>query len=401
MDGFAPNGNAPARLEPVLDSVFGSALELRILDGPQRGARAAVESGVPFVVGALRNGDDAASCDIVLDEPGAPGAADSPGHVRARVTVDQHDALLEVLDGEVELDGRRHAAGRQVAWSIHAPLRIGAATIAFGRSDVEHWPPGSDTGSNGAPTPAPARATRPARRSPLLRRPEVWLAAIGAFVLLACTGSLLAAHRVAAAPPADPKPLAAALHDGGFSGVSAKAGADGRIELHGHVGTQAERSRLDEWIAQRRVQPPPQLDVEVDDQVLRGVIEVFRVNGIPVQAQLTAPGRVEAEAAERDADRLARAEEVVRRDVRGLEKLTVSNTVPPEPPGPPLVADDPNKRIASLVPAPAEGGPGYIVTADGARYFVGALLPSGYRIAQIESQRLQLERDGRQSTLNF
>ena len=402
MDGFASNGNAPARLEPVLDSVFGSALELRILDGPQLGARAAVESGIPFVVGALRHGDDdAASCDIVLNEPGAPDSADSSGHVRARVTIDRRDALLEVLDGEVELDGRRHAAGKQVAWAIHAPLRIGAATIAFGRADVEHWPPSSETGSNGKPATAAAWATRPARRAPLLRRAEVWLSATGAAVLLACTGSLLAAHRIAAAPPTDPKPLAAALHDSGFSGVSATAGADGRIELRGRVGTQAERSRLDEWLAERRVQPPPQLDVEVDEQVLHDVIEVFRVNGIPVQAQVTAPGRVEAEAAERNPDRLARAEEVVRRDVRGLEKLNVSNTVPPEPPAPPPVVDDPNKRIASLVPAPAEGGPGYIVTADGARYFVGALLPSGYRIAQIESQRLQLERDGRQSTLNF
>ena len=345
MDGFPSNGNATGRFEPVLDSVFGSALELRILDGPQLGARAAVESGVPFVVGALRDGDDAAaSCDIVLNEPGAAG------HVRARVTVDRHDALLEVLDGEVELDGRRHAAGRQVAWPMHAPLRIGAATVAFGRADVERWPGPSDAGSNGAPAPAPVWATRTARRAPLLRRPEVWLAATGAVVLLACTGSLLAAHRVAAPPPADPK---------------------------------------------------PHLDVGVDEQMLHNVVEVFRVNGIAVQARLAAPGRVEAEAAERDPDRLARAEEVVRRDVRGLEKLEVLNTVPAEPPEQSPVADDPNKRIASLVPAPAEGGPGYIVTADGARYFVGALLPSGYRIAQIEAQRLQLERDGRQSTLNF
>ena len=402
MDGFDPSGNAPPRLEPVLDSAVEAALELRILDGPQRGARATVESGVPFVVGALRDGDDAAAgCDIVLNEPGAPDAADCSGHARARVTIDRRDALLEVLDGEVELGGRRHAAGGQVAWSVHAPLRIGAATIAFGRADIERWPVPTDTGSNGMPAPAPAWAMRPARRAPLLRRAEFWLAATGGAVLLACTGSLLAAHRIAAAPPADPKPLAAALHDSGFRGVSATGGADGLIGLHGRVATQAERSRLDAWLAQHHVQPTPRLDLDVDEEVLRDVIEVFRVNGIPVQARVAAPGRVEAEAAERDADRLARAEEVVRRDVRGLENLEVSNTVPAEPPGPPPVGDDPNKRIASLVPAPAQGGPGYIVTADGARYFLGALLPSGYRIAQIEPQRLQLERDGRQSTLNF
>ena len=402
MDGSAPNGHAPRHIEPVFDPMFDSALELRILDGPQRGARAAVEAHVPFVMGAMRSDDDAAaSCDIVLNELGAAAAPNSPGHARARVTIDRRDALLEVLDGEIELDGRRHAAGGQLAWPIHVPLRIGAATIAFGRANSERWPDPSGAGSNVAPEPAPAWASAAQRRAPLLRRPEVWLASTGAVVLLACTGSLFAAHRIAAPPPADPTRLAAALRDGGFRAINATAGADGRIELHGRVATQAERTRLDEWLAQRPVQPPARLDVEVDEQVLRDVIEVFRVNGIPVQAQVAAPGHVEAEAAERDVDRLARTEEVVRRDVRGLEGLKVFNTVPEEASAPPPVVDDPNKRIASLVPAPAEGGPGYVVTADGARYFVGALLPSGYRIAQIESQQLQLERDGHQSTLNF
>ena len=401
MDGSTPNSHASPHIEPVFDSMLDSALELRILDGPQRGARAAVEAHVPFVVGALRGDDDAAaSCDIVLNELGATNAPNSPGQARARVTIDRRDALLEILDCEVELNGRRHAAGSQVAWAVHSPLKIGGATIAFGRANSERWPDPGNAGSNGAPDPAPAWASVPQRRAPLLRRPEVWLASIGAVVLLACTGSLFAAHRIAAPPPADPTRLAAALRDGGFRAINATAGADGRIELHGRVATQAERTRLDEWLAQRSVQPPARLDVEVDEQVLRDVIEVFRVNGIPVQARVATPGNVEAEAAERDVDRLARTEEVVRRDVRGLDGLKVFNTVPEEASAPPVV-DDPNKRIASLVPAPAEGGPGYVVTADGARYFVGALLPSGYRIAQIEPQQLQLERDGHQSTLNF
>jgi type III secretion protein D len=61
------------------------------------------------------------------------------------------------------------------------------------------------------------------------------------------------------------------------------------------------------------------------------------------------------------------------------------------------VVDDPGKRIASLVP----GDPAYLVTADGARYFVGAMLPTGHRVKEIASQRVTLERDGSQTTLNF
>jgi len=70
-----------------------------------------------------------------------------------------------------------------------------------------------------------------------------------------------------------------------------------------------------------------------------------------------------------------------------------------QPPPAPVVpmTDDPNKRIASLVP----GEPAYVVTADGARYFVGAMLPSGWRLSQVAGQSVTLERDGRLTTLQF
>ena len=42
-----------------------------------------------------------------------------------------------------------------------------------------------------------------------------------------------------------------------------------------------------------------------------------------------------------------------------------------------------------------------MVTADGARYFLGAVLPSGHRIADVQPQTLTLERDGQQQVLNF
>jgi type III secretion protein D len=87
----------------------------------------------------------------------------------------------------------------------------------------------------------------------------------------------------------------------------------------------------------------------------------------------------------------------VRRDVRGLTKLSVRNTAEPLPKPMPPVSDDPGKRIASLVP----GDPGYVVTADGSRYFVGAMLPTGHRIAEIGAESVTLEFDGKKTTLNF
>ena len=125
--------------------------------------------------------------------------------------------------------------------------------------------------------------------------------------------------------------------------------------------------------------------------------EVFRVNGVSVRTQVAGAGRIAAEAVEPNADKLNRAADVVRRDVRGLQALDVRNTAKPAPPPAPPVFDDPGKRIASLVP----GDPAYLVTADGSRYFIGALLPTGHRITQIDKSRVTLELHGQASTLDL
>jgi type III secretion protein D len=253
----------------------------------------------------------------------------------------------------------------------------------------------------------PAAATEPALPAadaapdtplPLRRRTEVWLATTGAMVLLACAGAMFMAH-VAAAPQSaqagGAASLAAALRTSEFAALDARERADGQVALHGHLATQAQRTRLEAWLAAHQFTPA--LDVQVDEVIARDVTEVFRVNGVSVQARVVGPGRIAAEVADHDADRLARAEDAVRRDVRNLDALTVHNSAVPLPPPAPPVADDPAKRIASVVP----GDPAYVVTVDGARYFVGALLPSGHRITQVAAQRITLERDGQQSTLNF
>ena len=363
------------------------ALELRVLQGPQSGARAPLTAGMPCLLAAGPDGGDGA--DIVLREPGvAP--------TRVRVSADAPHAILEVLQGEVQLGGETLQAGSQTLWPMHAPLHIGALVVAFGRACVDHWP--SPSGQTDG-TPAADPATSPPDNPPLRRRAEVWLAAMGAGVLVVCAAALWIAHAAAAAPAVAAAPDAAALSTAlrgtEFATLQAVRGADGALTLRGRLASDSARQKLDAWLLALGV--PARVDVVVDESVAREVAEVFRVNGVAVKATVAAPGRIGAEAAERDAERLARAEEVVRRDVRGLEQLAVRNTAKPLPLPMPPISDDPGKRIASLITSE----PAYLVTADGSRYFVGALLPSGHRVARINPGSVTLELHGQQTTLNF
>ncbi len=364
------------------------ALELRVFEGPQAGARAALASGVGCVVSAESDGHGDGA-DIVLREEGVTPA-------RVRVTADLTDALLEVIAGEVRLGDKVLTAGTQAPWAMHAPLRLGGSVIAFGRAGATEWSLGASADS--LPTAPTTAVTAPRKRAPLHRRAEVWLAGMGATVLLICVAALWTAH-LSAAPlkstQSAPPPLAAALHASEFSGLAVATRADGQVVLHGRIATIAQRERLDAWLAKHQVAPA--IDVQVDEALARDVTETFRVNGVAVQARVLGTGIVAVEAAERDAGRLARAEEVVRRDVRGVTRLDMHNTAPPSPKPAAPVADDPGKRIASLVP----GELAYLVTEDGSRYFVGAMLPTGYRITEIAARSVTLERDGQKTSLNF
>lgn len=368
------------------------ALELRVLEGPQRGARAPLVAGVGCEVVATAGQADA---DVVLRDDGKT--------VRIRVTGDMRDALIEVLEGDVKIGKQTLAAGAQAPWAMYAPLAIGRSIIVFGRAALADWPGSTPqlpaAGAAAGATPRNASNAKPAApaRRPLKRRAEVWLAGMGAVVLIICGAALGTAH-LAAAPRTEPvelPPLTVLLKGSEFSTLEAVTRADGETELRGRLETSAQRQRLDTWLAGQ--QATPAIDVQVDEVLARDVTETFRVNGAAVTARVTGLGSVAVDVSEQDAKKLARAEEVVRRDVRGLKQLAVRNTATPLPPPGPVVPADPGKRIASLVP----GEPGYVVTADGSRYFEGSMLPTGHRIVQVASSSVTLERDGFSSTLNF
>lgn len=377
------------------------ALELRVLEGPQAGARAPL-AGTCVLAVADTIIDDG-SADLLLHDPAGPAA-------RVRIAAAGGHALLEVLAGSVDLAGETLESGRVAPWPPRAALRLGSTVVAFGPASSADWdaPAAADADVAAQAAGEAQAAIAQAARLPAItkrRRPgAAWLLPLG---LLATLGGLAAltlalVHGMGnstAVAAVKPPSLAEALQRSEFASLTVAWDAVGRPELKGRLATLAERARLDAWLARQpsASAQPVQLQVQVDEGLARDVTDTFRLNGVPVQARVQGAGEVAVEASEPDAQRLARAEEVVRRDVRGLARLSVVNRAKPAPPPAPPVPDDPGKRIASLVP----GDPAYLVTADGARYFVGAMLPTGHRITRIDGQRVTLERSGEESTLNF
>ena len=381
-----------ARAEPfIADAAAPSAtpLELRVLDGEQRGAHAPV-AWHSFEIGGLHAG---AGCEVQLRDAAI-------GQARIRVTPrGTAPARLEVLAGDVQIGTQQLAAGSASDWRLYTPLRIGATLLALGEPVSADWQlpagappqvPGDDAGVPAAPIP-------PSRRSAHgLERGLV----VGGAVLAAVAALLLVMTHLFAAPPGAAVDRRAAVarvlaSQPQWRDLRADAGPAGAV-VHGELATDAQRDALQQQLARAGLGDVP-VDVVTGERLVDAVADVFRVQGVPARAEYGGTGHVTVHAHEADAGAVERAAATARRDVTGLRELVVSNEPTAPAPQNAPVADDPGKRVAAIVP----GDSPYVVTADGTRYFIGALLPTGHRVEAIEAHRVVLTRDGRQSQLDF
>ena len=78
--------------------------------------------------------------------------------------------------------------------------------------------------------------------------------------------------------------------------------------------------------------------------------------------------------------------------LRQVLRQTPATAAPPAP------REDPAKRLVAVVD---NADNPFFITADGSRYFTGALLPSGHRVVQIAERSVWVERDGQRLRLTL
>ena len=189
--------------------------------------------------------------------------------------------------------------------------------------------------------------------------------------------------------------LASVLEEPEFAGLSVSATDDIKT-LTGRLQSREQAKRLDVML--KALPEKIKNHTHIADQLLAQIHEIFRVNDETVEANFTADGKLLVETRIANPEKLEHLRDVVIRDVPALPELVIDNQPPPsalKPGQAPVVA--PGKRVALVV----SDEPGYVVTEDDSRYFVGAVLPSGHRIRAIEDGRVSLEMEGLITELEF
>ena len=399
---------------------------LEVTAGPQRGARARVSPGTTLGSG-LDN-------DVVLVDPRvAPRAL--------AFEADERGALALAVDGcTLHRDGVALEGDGPHVHEPGASYRLGATEFTL-RSDADgvlSAAPGSGRDGTTQDGGAPASGVRlaksaeaPAARETAALADEAranqvkairveegsgtWLPKVlfGVAALVAIAiGVSYALHRPSAPEPVEARASAPAgaldaaarrLSEAGFDHLDVVDGGAGvGPRVSGYVANRQRLQEVKRTLAD--LQPPPALEVHVQSDIVEGVRDVYRTNGVKASVESAGEGAVRVVTFESEPLDTAFMKTAAKEDVAGLSGLESRNEPPPVAPPPVAKASssaprevEPGKRVVAII----EGDPSYVLTEDDSRYFVGSALPTGHTIADIRDEAVTLELSGRRTRLEF
>ncbi len=369
------------------------SLVLRVLAGRVRGASAPLERGRVIAVGHDLD------ADIVLRDASAEG-------VRLTLKARADAADLDLTSGSVTLLGHELTAPAQAILPLYLPLLIGDNAVAIGEAESPRWSEAERILAAARPLPndddAPAGDGR--NWQYLLNNTNALVSRSAKFVpvllIAVITVSALFAIStgVPAWPKSQPKPakVQAVLSEEGFDKLVVTKTEAGDLRIEGMLASDAERVRLQRILAVREWRP--RLELQTHDGIARQVEELYLANGVKAAARSVGAGMVRLDVTGSDPDEAARLERLAMGEIKGLRRIDVS-MLPGADEGGRFedIQQGGGKRVVSVI----GGERGHVTTADGARYFPGAVLPTGHRIVSIEDTRVLVERNGSRSELNF
>ncbi|MDT9000942.1 hypothetical protein RQP53_16820 [Paucibacter sp. APW11] len=314
--------------------------ELRVLAGAQAGARAPLLPGQACLV-----------CGLAADAFAETQFADvllhslAPFQLRL-LPAGQGRFQLQLLEGQAWLGEQALQPGETPwPWLPGQLLQLGDTVLAYGPAAQAHWP-------------EPVLLDEPARPALAAPRP----------------------HRSATRPATQAVERLLAL--GGLC-LLATATAMG---LQTSTASQPNLA-----LAAPKPSPAPAPDL------LPRLLELYRLHGVAAEGKQLPDGTLQLQTTEVDATRLQAAEAAARREIPGLPAWQLLRQTPPAAAAP-VPREDPAKRLVAVVDSADNP---FFITADGSRYFTGALLPSGHRVVQIAERSVWVERDGQRLRLTL
>lgn len=376
--------NAPFSVAPTATWV------LRVLNGRLAGAERPLHSGRSLTIGHTLDND------IVLRGKGTKD-------ISIALDIADDQARLKVLTGEIMLLGTPVGVGQEAILPPYLPLHIGEFAIAIGGDSTERWTEAQDLGlkivNNRTPTAASAsiRTGLGQRLATTLypltdRLPNnalgMWLFILVGLVLIgfAIIAPLSDVIRDA---QQNPKSLKAVLATTGFSDLKVTAdNASQTVIVSGLVASNREAARLRSMLAQQF--PGSLADVTTPEALASAATDILRNNKIDAEAQAGRNGAIKVTSEYLPIDRQNELTSMLKKDLPTLKTVKFQMDGRRGDRDLQYFFSSSGSGLATYV----DGSPGYIVTQDQTRWFVGSVVPTGHKILNIGGGRIVFERHG-------
>jgi len=302
---------------------------LVVLEGSQAGARADISSDAVLTVGTdLDN-------DVVLYAHNAEPS---------RITITGLDDAIElvVIEGTVLKNGEPLATGVIHEVDISESFSMADSVFAFNFATANSSLSQADSSHEGAPESNSSEALSPDRSF-------TYLCIAGGLILLT---SVVTTGLVRAFQNEDNRKqsLQAELLDAGYENLyfePAKGDAPARVS--GAVFSVEDRAKILSLATD--TQTSVQMDLQINEALIAAVQDVYRVNGITAEVDITGIGEVEVWTSTKNEELLMAIESSVKNDVPDVISLTTSNSIPVDEvvEESPVAEVDPDKQVTLVV----------------------------------------------------
>jgi type III secretion protein D len=388
------------------DLMQSSQLVLRVISGRQEGAEYRLSPRIKVRIG--HNFDH----DIVLRNTQNKDAS-------LELAVNDDVAILTVLVGNISVLGRQLNAGESIPCPLFVPVEIGSAIFAIGHANSERWDDAANiaaaTSAQSAPEhsadnrddngdlilPQSVPAThqidgairhfsssfRPIGEAIAIeRRWPTYAVVVASLALAAVLFSPISnwIDQQANGPEATEQMLARV----GFPDLQVTETAGGALLVSGVLRDDVQLQRLRRLIDDKH--PGTLLDVNTMQALAAAVTDMLVAQNIDAVAK---PGRgrnIVVTSEYLPSDRQTELAAQIRGDMPAIARVMFQNDANRGEPDLQYFFASEKYGLASMV----DGDPAYITTADGTKWFKGALVPTGHLITGIGNGAVQFERDG-------
>ncbi len=363
---------------------------LRVLNGRLAGAERPLHVGKYLRVGhGLDN-------DIVLRGEGTNG-------ISLLLDLADDQARVKVTSGEIFLLGRPISIDEEAILPPYVPLQIGEFAVAIGGDAQDRWQEAERIGqliaapNSNDPVAAPERAgimerfaTRlyPVRDHFVNRSSGMWFLVLAGVMLLGFA-SIAPVTDAIRGELYSPRAVQATLTATGFTGLKVtRDPASGTLIISGAVSSDTDAARLRKLMADKF--PGALVDITTPGSLAAAATDILRNNKVDAEARPGRSGSIRVVTEYLPQDRQIELTALLKRDLPALKNVEYQMDNRRGDRDLQYFFNASRSGLATYV----DGNPGYIVTQDQTRWFVGSVVPTGHKILSIGSGRVVFERQG-------